>query len=518
MKGARLFVKKRKACLIGPLSSGRRKNKAFKIRRNAALFYESLPLSCHRNNGDERRFPNKIANFSKGLPHNSLGEVDLSAYHTYIKALNTGDPEDFERIPLGGVRKLVNPQAAYAFELVGPDSHQLTLPPPPSFSSAQIAGEMVELYWEALTRDIPFNAFQTNSLTIAAANELSTLSDFKGPKIDGKVTPQTLFRDNLPGALVGPYVSQFLLKDIPYVGTRITQRYRTTIAGDDHLTRYDEWLAVQNGSPPPSPNVYDPILRYIRNGRDLSEFVHNDITVESGIGSCLILLSYGTDAWDRANPYLHSNTQVGFSTFGPPHFLDFITRAPRPALEAAWFQKWLVHRRIRPEEFGGRIHNKLTGRADYPINPEVLNSEALARIFEKYGTYLLPQAYSEGCPIHPSFPAGHASYIGAMVTMLKAFFDESFVIPNPVVASNDGLSLVPYEGVPLTVGGELNKLAFNIANARNAAGVHYRSSGISGHELGEAIAIGILRDYRATYNEPFEGFSLTKFDGTTIII
>ena len=61
-------------------------------------------------------------------------------------------------------------------------------------------GEMVELYWEALTRDVPFNAFQTNSLTIAAANELSTLSDFKGPKIDGMVTPQNfIFREESHG-------------------------------------------------------------------------------------------------------------------------------------------------------------------------------------------------------------------------------------------------------------------------------------------------------------------------------
>jgi hypothetical protein len=37
-------------------------------------------------------------------------------------------------------------------------------------------------------------------------------------------------------------------------------------------------------------------------------------------------------------------------------------------------------------------------------------------------------------------------------------------------------------------------------------------------KLGEAIAIGILRDQRACYNEVFNGFSLTKFDGTTIVV
>jgi hypothetical protein len=36
--------------------------------------------------------------------------------------------------------------------------------------------------------------------------------------------------------------------------------------------------------------------------------------------------------------------------------------------------------------------------------------------------------------------------------------------------------------------------------------------------LGEAVAISILRDQRHIYNEPFEGFTFTKFDGTTITV
>ncbi|WP_254871140.1 vanadium-dependent haloperoxidase [Bacillus sp. Marseille-Q1617] len=494
-----------------------RVKKAFTLRWKAALFYKLLPVRNHPTNKDEIRYKKKIAGFSKGLPHNELGEVDVEAYNTYIGILESGDPEDFERLPLAGERKMVNPQAAYAFEMTGPDSHQLVLPPAPSFSSAEMAAEMVELYWQALTRDVPFNDYDTNPLTLAAADELSNLTDFRGPKIVGKVTPGTLYRDDLPGALTGPYVSQFLLKDIPYVSTRTIQRYRTTKAGEDFLTDYDDWLAVQNGSIPPGPD-YDPTPRYIRNARDLAEFVYNDRSVESGLAASLIIFQYGTAAWDKNNPYLDSDTQIGFSTFGVPHILDFVTRSARPGLEAAWFQKWLVHRRLRPEEFGGRIHNKLTGKAEYPIHPDVLNSVALAKTYEIYGSYLLPQSYPEGSPLHPAYPAGHAAFVGAMVTMLKALFDESFVIPDPVIATSDGLQLIDYEGPPLTVGGELNKLAYNIANGRDAAGVHFRASGINGLKLGEQAAIGILRDYKSTYNEAFKGFTLTKFDGTSITI
>lgn len=102
--------------------------------------------------------------------------------------------------------------------------------------------------------------------------------------------------------------------------------------------------------------------------------------------------------------------------------------------------------------------------------------------------------------------------------MLKAFFTESFVIPSPVVSIPDGLALVPYKGADLTVGGELNRLASNLALGRNTAGVHWRSDGIAGLKLGEAVAISILTDLRATCPEPFEGFSFTTFGGSTITI
>jgi hypothetical protein len=68
------------------------------------------------------------------------------------------------------------------------------------------------------------------------------------------------------------------------------------------------------------------------------------------------------------------------------------------------------------------------------------------------------------------------------------------------------------------VGGELNKLASNIATGRNIAGVHWCTDGIESLKLGEAVAISVLWDQRATYNEDFGGFTFTKFDGTIITI
>ena len=59
---------------------------------------------------------------------------------------------------------------------------------------------------------------------------------------------------------------------------------------------------------------------------------------------------------DDGNPYKHSRTQVGVGTFGPQHVLDVMAKAANAALRACWYQKWLVHRRVRPENFGGRVH------------------------------------------------------------------------------------------------------------------------------------------------------------------
>lgn len=68
----------------------------------------------------------------------------------------------------------------------------------------------------------------------------------------------------------------------------------------------------------------------------------------------------------------------------------------------------------------------------------------------------------------------------------------------------------------MTVGGELNKIAYNVANGRNTAGVHWRSDSRESTALGEAVAIQLLKEQRPTYNEDFGGFDLTKFDGTTV--
>jgi hypothetical protein len=78
--------------------------------------------------------------------------------------------------------------------------------------------------------------------------------------------------------------------------------------------------------------------------------------------------------------------------------------------------------------------------------------------------------------------------------------------------------LLRSEGQALLVGGEINKLAFNIAMGRNFAGIHYRSDAEAGFRLGEEVAIAMLQDLVHTFNEDFEGFEFTQLDGTPVKI
>jgi hypothetical protein len=502
---------------LTPINPTERSHRAFVLRRDAAMFQRDFPDTPSLSNGDEELYPNRIASYGKGLPHNDLGEVDLNAYNALIQALNSGLASDFEAIPLGGAAKLSNPQAAYCFSMEGADAAAAAVPAPPTFGSAQAAAEMAEDYWSALTRDVPFSQYATDPLINQAAADLSKFSDYRGPKVNGQVTPDVIFRGSTPGDLNGPYISQFLLKTIPMGSASLPQLYRTSVASNDYLTNYADWLKAQRGGASGS-NVFDATPRYIRNNRDLAQYLLVDFMGQANILAALLLVSYGNAALSPDNPYLHSSTQAGGITFGTMHQLDLVSRAPNEALRASYFQKWLVHRKLRPEAFGGRIHNHVTGAASYPIHSDILNSGALKALFSVHGNYLLPMAYPVGSPLHPSYPAAHAVTAGAGVTMLKALFNESFVIPSPVVASDDGLSLVPYTGAALTVGGELNKLAANISLGRDAAGVHYRSDGIEGIKLGEAIALSILRDTATLYHEQFPGFTLTRIDGTQATI
>jgi hypothetical protein len=505
----------------GPVDARARRERSFQIRIRAARKEHGLPVPAHIDNGDEDRYPNRIGSFSKGLPHDAIGEVDAAAYDSLLTAVGSGEPSDFANIPLGGNTKLAGPpQAGLCYTLQGTENGQLSSPPAPALASAERAGEMVEDYWMALARDIPFTQYGNEPLTAAAIADLNRMSDFRGPKVGGGVTPSTLFRGITPGELIGPYVSQFLLLPVPYGTLNVPQKYSTYAAGTEYQTDPTSWLASQNGYGPSKKNDISSGTTYIKNGRDLGAYVHVDYLGEASLTAALWLL-VNRAPLNPGNPYLRIANQAPNATFGHQHILALTYEVSLLALKAVMYQKWFVHRTVRPETYAGLVHNTLTRVSRYPLHTDVLNSQAVSQTFSKFASYLLPAAYPEGCPQHPSYPEAHGVAVGAAVTALKALFDERYVIPRPMGAADDGQSLVPYTGGDagqITVGGELNKLAGNVALGRDIAAVHWRSDALQGVLLGEAVAISILRDQHSIFNEPFEGFTFTRFDGSTITV
>ena len=468
---------------------------------------------------------------------------------------------EWEKVQLGTFEgphfRLFNPLAGLTFPLQGADPGGLFTPPPPRIDSAEGAFDEVEVYWMSLLRDVYFGDFENNKTVERAADDLSSYRGIFGYK-NGKVTPENIFRGPWPGVSKGPYISQFAMlgSKVPAFdyepedgwvifgwGNKIDQRILTVKPGKDYLTDFKEFLHVQNNHDPRSGDFcgvdFDSTARFIRAPRDLTNWVHYDDLPTQEFTIATVILNHqlppcqtvtsnpastlfgGTAPFDPENPYKDSQTQEAFFNFGPFHPLSLVGEVVLYAMRATWYQKYYVHRRARPEEIGGLIHNQKTGKAEYPLHPDLIDSNVFDESeFKRQDSFLLPQAFPEGCPTHPSYTAGHATVAGAQATMIKALYDETYVLPNPVMPNKHGTRLERYRGKDddeLTVGGEANKLASNLAFGRNWAGVHWRADAIESVLLGEKVAIELLQQRKETFPEDFD-IVFTKFNGERLEI
>ena len=546
---------------IGPQDGVTRADAALENRTESSQAERNQPIPTHPDNNDEELYAghNYFASFTKGLKQDATtGEADPVAYQNLLSAIKTGTFGAFEALATNGTfgcgtagsqRRLVNPLGGYAYDLEGQDSHQIQAVPgsgqgfpiAPKFASRQEAAEAVELYWAALLRDVPFDQYPNNQTAIDAANDLNRFgTDYTGPT---PVTPRNLFRDNYPGCTTGPYVSQFLLQSQHY-GAQFLDARVASVPLQDYVTTFDNWKTVHKGCDVPRTVPNFNSRHFIQTGRDLTTLVHFDLEGWNHYFLAALFLITGgyklnVELPEGGNPYgpsiddgtgtpqptsADSAAQVGFATFGGPWFTSQMVRPAVPAGKNIWYQKWLVHRRLRPEEYGGWAEVQRRGLDTFPFNGDFLNDIVLSRVFSKYGTYLLPQAFPEGSPMHSSYGSGHATKAGACVTMLKALFDENQPIKNPVMLDSTdptGQTLAPFNdglGTVLTVGGELNKLASNISQARNIAGVHWRTDANNSNLLGQETTIFILKDEDENYFEtpPFNGFSFHRFNGNQV--
>lgn len=505
--------------------------KSFALRVGAATRDAAVPVPSHATNGDEQRYPDRSATYTKGLLQDDIGVVNQAAYQSFKKALKSGRMNDWEAVIIGGTRTQNGPQGAYAFDMEGLDSVQFgnapndptgppLVPPFAQIASEDYGAQLIEMYWGSLLRDVAFTDYANDATAAAAASELTNVTAYRGPRDShGAVTPDLLFRGTFPGDTIGPYMSQFMITPTMFGIQPMDQLMKTLVPGIDYMTDPTTFLQVQNGIITGLGLQYDTVHRYLHNGRDLSSYTHDDVLYQAYFTALLVMGTLKVPP-NPGNPYVGSRTQNGFSTFGGPDFAACQGEIAARALNRVWFQKWLVHLVHRPESGGGVAHQILSGnqdKIDARLNNNVLNSQAVAQSFSKHGTYFLSQAFPEGSPTHPSYPTGHGTVGGACITFLKFFFDGDYVIANPLVPTNDGLSLVPYTGSDaglITVNGELNKLAHNVSYGHGIhAGIHWRSDTETSMLLGEALALSVLQDKAQTYNEKFT-INITRLDGS----
>ena len=220
--------------------------------------------------------------------------------------------------------------------MAGPDSHHLTMIAPPTFSSAWEASEIAEVYWGALTRDVPFAQYSSSPLIAAAAADMSAFSDTTRTEggrlcnsihfVSRKYSRRCRWSVRLPISVeTYPFWSHYRRPTVPDCNTR--QRLHDLVRG---LAKHPERSARghrQFNRPHDSLHTQRPRLRRVATSR-------LPVPARKGyMDACLILLGFGPAALEPANPYLTSATQVGGSTFGGTHILDFVARAARAAAE-----------------------------------------------------------------------------------------------------------------------------------------------------------------------------------------
>ncbi len=551
------------------------KIKEYLMRLDAALHSVLLMPDyaiAAENNGDATGKNLYAPAHTKSLEHDAatglLTPSGVQNYQQLLKAIDSTKQIDYNAIVrFPGSSKFVNPQGSNLLTLQGIPNNLLPMPLFPLLSTPKAAALLIELYLQTICRSVLFSDYGTGagtdrdtinggSITHNAAAILTGLGDaYEGPKINHVVTPDLLFKIDAKNSLIGPSVSQFEYCNVPilFQPHRIFIPYVDLAQNREFGVSWSDFVAIQNGLIP-RPYISSDFTgqAYITRGRDLATLVHSDGPGEIFFYAVNSLILYKFP-FSTTLPYYNGTmlNEAAFVDMNTGDVYSALFDVVNEALKHAWAHKWRAQRVLRPDAFAGLVHKaKVTD-----TNPNNLYSTFFATYQTPAGkinllnwvksynsiqetnavqdpltppaaeTYLLSQMFPDGAPAHPSYPSGHGTLSGACITVIKAFFNDDELIKNHVTPKKpdpaDATQLVNvsvHEGSNLlTVGGELNKLACNVAMGRNFAGIHYRMDALEGILIGEQVALHYLQDHARMYNEQgFTGFELTTFQGQRV--
>ena len=284
---------------------------------------------------------------------------------------------------------------------------------------------------------------------------------------------------------------------------------------------------------------YNTPVRYISTFRDGAMNVLRDLVWQYFYTAATILITcpnYDPTAVGKVSKtnygvpvgfFVDGRVGSRFVSLGQVDLFTLLAQAGKNSMDSCWLWKY-SQMKLRPEEMAYQVDIKKRYGFGLDFSSNLLNNIILKDISNNNnGYYLLPQVFNNGSPNHPSYPSGHATYAGAMSTIIKAWFNcdssmNAYQSAELYPALNSGNSTSEFtkqefyisENTLLTVEGEINKLASNCAILRNIGGVHYRTDAEAGLRIGELVAIKTLEDWVQNYTNNNIVFRFRLRDGT----
>ena len=253
--------------------------------------------------------------------------------------------------------------------------------------------------------------------------------------------PLTSIPDNTRSRLVSPKVGKQHGIENPFTNENIEDYYnevqeaRNMVANNifphELFKKYYPKSWGEYPSMLPQPLINEG-LSFDMVGR-LADVVHMDSPVDSGIATLDYVLSVGSKPKTRDT-----------------HHVDFLNVVPDAIASIANHVKFAMHKTFEVKYYYG------VGR------PEEMYNKDKNPYYNQYIT-----AYPEGCPCHPSFPAGHGGASGACAVAIINHFDLDL----------DVLKVV-------------KDTAYFWAMFRTLAGVHYAPDNIAGLAVSGLVSAG----------------------------